>query len=553
MSTTLERIALWTSQLKFEDIPPRVLDKAKLQILSMVAAVYSGYPTRAARSIREVVLSSRAQGRALVLPGGDRTSPTVAAMANAAASMALEYDDYLFMGHTGHSAVLASLALAQEEGLGGKDWLKAQIVANEVGGRLGASVMLGPQSGQLWTHIHAPAAACAGAVLLGLDEQATAHAMAMALYQPPLAMWPGFLGPDSKLMSAANPTRDGLQAARMAAWGLTGPIDILDVERGFGDHFAYQYLPQMLSGWGQSWVTDSLCFKIHPGCAHIASAVDGILELAGQFQAKHGRQLALADVHGIQVQTTLFGAEMHKLSLASRPERLAPVHVNFSIPLSLGIAIRSGRLSPTELEEGQLEAGAEEILALANKVEVGHDWSLTLEMLEQMNQALPLTDLLRDLDIRQMLAQRGDSGRQLGGLTDLKPRDLLRAAGFLLNRAPQLMREVGRAARNGLGRIGSQEEAPCDLGHARFDQATMPFICEVNLKTQDKEELKTRVDIPLGAAGRDAAETRGLVRKKFREQAGRLLGEMQVEQALELVDNLEEQQDLDALGQALTL
>ncbi|HSA22909.1 MAG TPA: MmgE/PrpD family protein, partial [Myxococcota bacterium] len=282
MGTTLERIASWTSGLRYEDIPPRVVAKAKLQLLSMLAAVFAGSTTRAARAVRQVALSSRAAGRATALPFADRCSPTVATVANAAASMALDYDDYLFLAHTGHSAVLASLAQAEERGLSGRELLRAQIIANEVGGRLGASVIFGPQNGQLWTHVHALGAAAAGAALLGLDARATAHAMAISLYQPPMAMWPGFMGPDSKLLSAALPARDGLMAAALASWELTGPLDILDHPLGFGSRFAHQFLPQMLTGFGASWVTDTLSFKLIPGCAYVDASIEALLELAGR-------------------------------------------------------------------------------------------------------------------------------------------------------------------------------------------------------------------------------------------------------------------------------
>ena len=44
-------------------------------------------------------------GRSTIVPTGETTSPHAAVYANAALSMAYDYDDYLFLGHTGHSAV----------------------------------------------------------------------------------------------------------------------------------------------------------------------------------------------------------------------------------------------------------------------------------------------------------------------------------------------------------------------------------------------------------------------------------------------------------------
>ncbi|RME23917.1 MAG: hypothetical protein D6806_10450, partial [Deltaproteobacteria bacterium] len=126
MSTTVERLGDWCASLNAGAVPQRVIEKAKLQVLSVLAAVYSGYHARAARALREIILSTRANGRSSVFPSRERSSPTVAVVANAAASMAIDYDDYLFMGHTGHSAVLGALAYGEERGSSGLDALLAQ-------------------------------------------------------------------------------------------------------------------------------------------------------------------------------------------------------------------------------------------------------------------------------------------------------------------------------------------------------------------------------------------------------------------------------------------
>src|SRR6185436_7415592 len=77
---------------------------------------------------------------------GERVPLHTACYVNAAASIAFDYDDYLFAGHTGHSAVLGALAFGEAAGAAGADVITAQVVANEVGGRLGAALLLGPHN-----------------------------------------------------------------------------------------------------------------------------------------------------------------------------------------------------------------------------------------------------------------------------------------------------------------------------------------------------------------------------------------------------------------------
>ena len=143
-------------------------------------------------------------GRATVLATGERSGPADAALANAVCSMAHDFDDIVWMGHTCHSAVFASLAVAEHEGRSSAELLIAVIAANEVAGRLGASSFLGPLNGQMWTFIHLLGAAAATAKLLGLDELRTAHAMAIALAQPPFPLQAGFFSSTSKLLAAAT-------------------------------------------------------------------------------------------------------------------------------------------------------------------------------------------------------------------------------------------------------------------------------------------------------------------------------------------------------------
>ena len=245
--------------------------------------------------------------------------------------------------------------------------------------------------------------------------------------------------------------------------------------------------------------------------------------------------------------------------LGERPvdEGINPVRVNFSIPLSLAVALRAGRLTPTELDEANLAKGQDEIKALASKIEVRHDWTMTLQMLDAMAAHFPLGKLLSEIDIRQILAQRSEVGRQYGMLSNLTPKDLLRLTAFLWERAPDLVRHAGKAAADGIGRLvgGGREGASdgFDLAEADFAAMSMPFGAQVSLVLRGDKRYTARVDVPRGAAGRDQAETRGLVRKKFRGQAAPLISEDQVTRAIALVEDLENLADLGELTSALSV
>src|SRR5579884_1877515 len=226
--TTVERIAEWAVTLDREQVPSEVFDLARAQRRSVLGAVAASSADGAWRRVLEAVESWAAAGPAPLVGRPQLVRVEDALYAATAASVALDFDDYLCFGHTGHSAVLVPVLLAAETASSGAEQLTAQVIANEIEGRLGAACLIGPQNGQLWSFIHAAGAAVAAGRLLGLAARQMAHALAIALYQPARATVPGFMAPDSKLLTAAEPSQAGLQAARLASKGVTGPLDALD-------------------------------------------------------------------------------------------------------------------------------------------------------------------------------------------------------------------------------------------------------------------------------------------------------------------------------------
>src|SRR5207248_2341145 len=181
--TFCEQVAGWAVTLSADRLPASVLERARIQSAAVLAAAEAG--------------EEAAAPLAVAAPDG----PLGEIWRGATASIAHDWDDYLYMGHTGHSAVWAARAFAADPDSDGS--LIAQVAANEVAGRLGAALFLGPHNGQFWSSIHCAGAAVAAGLASGLDSERLAHAIAIALYQPPFGLWPGFMGPPTKLLTAA--------------------------------------------------------------------------------------------------------------------------------------------------------------------------------------------------------------------------------------------------------------------------------------------------------------------------------------------------------------
>jgi hypothetical protein len=143
MSTICERMGSWAANLTEADIPESVRERAALQRGSIIAAARAG--EREAARFSDL----------------GEAGPLTEVFASAVASIAHDWDDYLYMGHTGHSAVPVSQAFAAQDPARA---LVAQVAANEVAGRFGLALFVGPHNGQFWAAIHCAAGAVAAGV-----------------------------------------------------------------------------------------------------------------------------------------------------------------------------------------------------------------------------------------------------------------------------------------------------------------------------------------------------------------------------------------------------
>ncbi|HUH03435.1 MAG TPA: MmgE/PrpD family protein [Kofleriaceae bacterium] len=500
MATELETLAAWATAVRAEDVPARVFELARLQIRSVLASVYAGAGTEVGRACRDAALALGTSGAATVLPTGERASAFAAVLATAPAAMAHDFDDYLFLGHTGHSAVLAGLAVAEETGATLRDLLVAQVVANEIAGRLGAYVVVGPQNGQTWAHIHAAAAVVCAARLRGMSAAQAADALAIAFYQPHYTLFAGFMGSEAKALTAAQPMAAGLYAASLAARGVGGARDLLEHPRGFAAAFSFVPLPRLLRGLGQQWVSDSLSFKIYPGCAYIDGPVDAALAARGQ------RAIEPSEVQSVDIEATALTSAMEAICEESAPATsLEPIAVTFSARRSVAIALLAGELTPRQLEPAWLADNAGAILAIAERTRVEMTVGRTSAMLRGIGAAVPMMDLVRDLGLRKIwrtrhrlrssyvaAAQRGGNRRRPVQLT---------AAGWL-----ELLAPIARAAISG-------------RGQRDFRQLEFRFGARVRITLRGGEVLEAEVETPRGAAGRSTAETRALVIAKLAAEA----------------------------------
>jgi hypothetical protein len=469
--TICEEIGAWAAGLRAGDLPESVLERARLQSASIAAGREAG--------------AEAAAPFTAAAPDG----PVGEVYRSAVASIAHDWDDYLFMGHTGHSAVPAAETFAGDR----ERALLAQVAANEIAGRLGAALFLGPHNGQFWAAIHCASAAVATALGIGLDAERTAHALAISLYLPPYGMWPGFMGPQTKLLTAAEPAAAGARAALLAAEGVSGAPDVVEHPRGVLANLSFAPRPAMFGALGRVWLTDTLAFKRLPGCAYLQSV--GEAALAAQVQP--------GEVAGIDVEAGWLTCEMEELG---RGPELSPVRVNFSAALTVAIALRAGRLTPAELRPAWLAEKEIEIRALAARVSVRHDPSLTARTLLG---TLDAGASLDDVAARDLLRIR----RRLGdvNMDGANPGPALARAIAADSHLRRVLGRTLRARLAGRGAAGGIEDL--EIGALRM---TFPSRLHIRLRGG---EVRTVEGAEPGSCGRSLDEQRAVVAEKL-EVAG---------------------------------
>jgi len=374
---TTAQLAEWAAKVSYEDLPRRVVEEAKNQILSVLASIHAGHFTDVGRTVSRAVKEWGLGGRdASLMPSGERTSLHYAVFANAALSMALDYDDYLFGGHTGHAAVLVPLAVAEKVAVSGKELLTAQVIANELGGRLGAALLGSKHDGQICTVVHLIAAAAAGAKLLGGNAEQIQSAIGLALAQPPHPSWPAYLGSDSKTLAVSMTAPGGLQAAQLAMAGLRCSQDVIGGAEGLVEQMSQQPLMGAFRGLGRTWLTETLSYKVYPGSTYLSAVIDCVLGLQRQHSLDARKVKA---VHVASGPVTSRFASLVAPYLQG-PDTPAST-LSLSVPYNVAVALIDKELTARQLQKERLQDAA--TWALAERVHLTVDEGLGQRLRER--------------------------------------------------------------------------------------------------------------------------------------------------------------------------
>src|SRR5688572_28684776 len=285
-----EVFARHAARFRSEALPPDVLHHAKRAVIDWYASLHPGLDAPAVQALEAVLSDDLDRGTARLVRGR-RATPRAAALIHGTAAHAAEIDDSFrdAMVHPGAGTISAALAAAQSEGASGLEFLRGVVLGYEVSTRSG--VTRGRAHYKYWHNtgtVGSFGAAAAAASLIGLDETAFAHALAMAATFAAGLQQAFRLETMAKPLHAGRAAEAGLLAAQLAARGVRSSLDILDGEGGLGQAMStgpdWSHVGATL---GQDFHITRLTFKNHIGCGHNFPSVDGALELRRQHGFTH--------------------------------------------------------------------------------------------------------------------------------------------------------------------------------------------------------------------------------------------------------------------------
>ncbi|MDA0305021.1 MAG: MmgE/PrpD family protein [Proteobacteria bacterium] len=363
----IKRFADYAASVVSAELPEDARHAAKRAIIDWFSSTICGGIVAPATMMMDAYADSIGHGKAVLYPSGKTSDARTAALINGAAVHTIEFDDIFRDGlyHPGAPVISAALALAQAKGKNGDALIRAVIAGYETSNRL--AVAVNPAHYEFWHttgSIGTFGAAAAASAVLGLDGEKTAHAMANAGTLAAGLQQAFRAEAMAKPLHPGHAAETGVKLALAAEQGVTGALDILEGERGYGAAMCkdpdWQTAADDL---GKSFTIIRTTFKNHAACGHTHAAIDGVLAL----RAKHNLTPDnVKRIHAASFQKAL------EICGNTNPQTI--FEAKFSLPYVAAMALRTGRV--------RMEAFSDELLKdkdlrqLINKVEVSVDAEL---------------------------------------------------------------------------------------------------------------------------------------------------------------------------------
>lgn len=348
-----DRLAALVHSVRYQDLPPEAVQFAKRVILDTLACATGSMRSEPAAIVRNVSVQLGGNPEATLI-GGGKTSCVLATLFNGTLMRYLDNNDYYFGLDSGHPSgnLAPALAVAEKAGRSGADLIAALVAAYELQIRFCDFVGAPGISARGWhtgTHAQFSSAALAGR-LLSDDPAVTAHALAIAgSHNNTLAQAQRGHIPLMKATAEATIAKGGVEAALLAAAGLTGPDEIFEGVAGWSNMLAgamdFEALTAPL---GERYRILDTCLKPYAAVAGAMAPIRAAIDLATQ------EKLQSAEIASVTIKL-----HAHAVKKATDPKKNYPRDketADHSYHYCIAAALLDAACGPAQFEDVRIAA-----------------------------------------------------------------------------------------------------------------------------------------------------------------------------------------------------
>ncbi|HXI03097.1 MAG TPA: MmgE/PrpD family protein [Candidatus Saccharimonadales bacterium] len=357
------KLARFAVNLKYEDLDDRSVHEAKRYLLDSLGCALGGSRTHDAKIIFGFIEEEGGREEATLIGTRRKVPASWASFYNALIVRALDYNDIYWKADPSHPSDIlpAALAVAEREGLGGREVLLGIVIGHELEMRFCEAAEPGIRE-RGWHH-----ASLTGFVspvvagrLLGLSEEQIQNAIGISGCHT-LTLGAVTAGKLTMMKNTVDPiaTWQGTLAALWAQKGYIGPEHVIDGKEGLFHCLGEKWLPGKLTdGLGESFKIKDCSMKFFPTEALTHSPLTAALKL----REDHG--IDPEAIEEITIHTVA-----RAVDILCDPSKYSPASketADHSLPYCVAVAFMDGIVTPESFEEKRF--ADRKLLALVGKV-----------------------------------------------------------------------------------------------------------------------------------------------------------------------------------------
>lgn len=246
------QIAEFAVNLRYEDLPEKVVHEVKRYLYDSIGCAYGGYHTKDVNILRDIYLGMGGSGEATLIGFGDRIPAVNATLVNSLMIRALDFNDIYWKEDPSHPSDIIPAALSTGEmmDVSMKDVITAIVLAYEFEQRLCEFAVPGVRE-RKWHHATLTqfVSPIVAGKILGLTVDQMVHAIGINGAHNHTIGCPT-AGQLTMMKNTVDPmaVQSGVFAALMAKKGYTGTEKVFEGKEGLMDVFGPQWAIEKLTG-----------------------------------------------------------------------------------------------------------------------------------------------------------------------------------------------------------------------------------------------------------------------------------------------------------------